>query len=33
MAYDRYQTREHRSNQPQLVSNQPQYVSERQGYG
>ncbi|MFL6737171.1 MAG: envelope stress response membrane protein PspC [Sphingomonas sp.] len=33
MAYDRYQTREHRSNQPQLVSNQPQYVSERHGYG
>ena len=33
MAYDRYPTREHRSNQPQLMSNQPQYVSERQGYG
>jgi phage shock protein C len=33
MAYDRYPTREHRSNQPQFVSNQPQYVSERQDYG
>ncbi len=33
MAYDRYPTREHRSNQPQIVSNQPQYVSERQRYG
>ena len=33
MAYDRYPAREHRSNQPQLVSNQPQYVSEQQSYG
>ena len=33
MAYDRYPAREHRSNQPQVVSNQPQYVSEQQSYG
>jgi phage shock protein C len=31
MAYDRYPTRERRSNQPQIRSNQPQYVAETHG--
>ena len=33
MAYDRYQPREQRSNQPQTVSNEPRHVSERYEYG
>ena len=33
MAYDRYSPREHRTNQPQLVSNEPQYATERYDYG
>jgi len=33
MAYDRYPSREQRSNQPQVVSNEPRYVSEHHEYG
>lgn len=33
MAYERYPSREHRSNQPQPVSSEPQHASEWQGYG